>query len=190
MGCKWYKQCDNGDPNDLGPTSVFGWANRLKQEGIEPIIRYMAARQFPNALPEPYFAKMRHYAAAGIIWAEIGNEPNLNFEWDKKWIRLPSPRMRHTNPEAIRIVAETWIRDAQKALHAGVRPAFYAFAPTDWRGGTNPIYSSVEYTRKVVGHLAQHHRSATVDVMKRGGWIAPPTDQTARGGIWHSGGTK
>jgi predicted double-glycine peptidase len=80
--------------------------------------------------------------------------------------------MRHSNPEAVRIIAETWIRDAKKALDAGARPAFYAFAPTDWKGQFNPLYSSVFFTRKVVAFLAQHRRGETVDVFERGGWIA------------------
>lgn len=173
MGIRWYKQCDNGDPNDLGPHSMFGWAKRLKQEGIEPIIRYLVSEQFPDSLPDHHFEKMRRYAAEGIVWAEIGNEPNLDHEWKSNWHNEPgNAPMRHTNPEVIRIVAETWVKDAKKALDAGVRPAFYAFAPTDWKGAYNHLYSSVFFTQKVVGYLAQHHRAETIDIFERGGWIA------------------
>jgi hypothetical protein len=176
MGIKWYKLCDNGDPNDRGPHSVYSWARRLKQAGIEPIIRYMASFQFPNSLPDHFFDKMRHYAHEGIVWAEIGNEPNLLFEWSGEWhTSEDNPEMRHTNPEAIRIVAETWIKDAKSALEAGVRPAFYAMAPTDWHGGYNPYYSSVFYTRKVVAYLAEHRRAETMDIFEQGGWIAVHT---------------
>jgi hypothetical protein len=172
MGVRWYKQCDNGAP-DFSEGSIFAWCKRLKAEGIEPIIRYMAFPQFPNPLPDPYFQKMRRYAEAGIVWAEIGNEPNLDLEWQDAWRNGQDHKpMRHSNPEVIRIIAETWLHDAQRALDAGVKPAFYAFAPTDWRGNANPLYSSVFFTHKVVGYLAQHHRAATVDVFRRGGWIA------------------
>lgn len=173
MGIKWYKQCDNGDPNDTGPNSIFGWSRYLKGQGIEPIIRYFVPYQFPDPLPDPYFQKMQHYAAEGIVWAEIGNEPNLLFEWKGEWTQPHDhPRMRFGNPEAVRLVAETWVTDAQRALQAGVRPAFYAFAPTDWRGGYHPWFSSVWYTRKVVEYLAQHRRAETIDILGRGGWIA------------------
>jgi hypothetical protein len=173
MGIRWYKQCDNGDPDDLTPHSVFAWAKRLKQEGIEPIIRYQRDRQFPGSLPDDYFTKMKFYAAEDIVWAEIGNEPNLDIEWKSEWHNQQGNNpMRHTNPEAIRLIAETWIKDAKKALDASVKPAFYAFAPTDWRGGSHPLYSSVFFTQKVVGYLAQHHRAETVDIFRREGWIA------------------
>jgi uncharacterized protein YvpB len=173
MGIGWYKQCDNGDPHDVGPHSIFAWAKRLKQEGIEPIIRYLKSEQFPDPLPDHYFQKMALYAAEGILWAEIGNEPNLDIEWQSQWRNQPHHTpMRHTNPDVVRRIAETWVTDATKALAAGVKPAFYAFAPTDWRGGSHPLYSSVFFTRKVVGQLAQHHRAETIDIFQRGGWIA------------------
>jgi hypothetical protein len=173
MGVRWYKQCDNGDPNDTGPNSIFAWVKRLKAEGIEPIIRYLQSEQFPVSLPDAFFEKMALYAAEDIVWAEIGNEPNLDIEWRSDWRNQPHlAPMRHTNPEAIRLVAETWIKDARRALDAGVKPAFYAFAPTDWRGGSHPLYSSVFFTHKVVGYLATHRRAETIDAFQRGAWIA------------------
>jgi hypothetical protein len=173
MGIRWYKQCDFGDPNDLGPHSVFAWVKRLKDEGIEPIVRYLVSEQFPHSLPDPYFEKMRRYAGIGVVWAEIGNEPNLDIEWRPEWRNRDQHQpMRHTNPEAIRLIAETWVKDARRALDAGVRPAFYAFAPTDWRGGSHPLYSSVFFTQKVIAYLAQHHRAEVVDIFRRGGWVA------------------
>ena len=175
MGCKWYKQCDDTGPDSLGPGTIFDWAKHLKANGIEPIIRFFPKRQFPKSLPEVFFRKMERYADEGIVWVEIGNEPNLDFEWDLEWLKpdgTGDPRMRYTNPDAIRHVAEAWITDAKKAVEAGVRPAFYAFGPTDWKWDTNPIYSSVHYTRGVVQYLADHHRAETLDVFERGGWIA------------------
>lgn len=173
MGIRWYKQCDFGDPNDLGPHSVFAWVLRLKEEGIEPIVRYLVSEQFPDPLPDHIFAKMRHYAGAGVVWAEIGNEPNLDIEWRSEWRNRDQHQpMRHTNPDAIRLIAETWVKDARRALDAGVRPAFYAFAPTDWRGGSHPLYSSVFFTQKVIAYLARHHRADVLDIFRRGAWVA------------------
>lgn len=173
MGVRWYKQCDNGDPNDTGAQSVFAWANRLKQEGIEPIIRYLMSEQFPDGLPNAFFEKMKKYANAGILWAEIGNEPNLDGEWKSQWRNNDQNKsFRHDNADLTQRIAETWIGDAQKALNAGVKPAFYAFAPTDWRGGVNPFYSSVQFTRNVIRYLAQNRRAETLEIFRRGGWIA------------------
>jgi len=173
MGIRWYKQVDNGDPNDLTPHSIFSWAKKLKENGIEPIIRYMMPEQFPDSLPEAYFQKMRRYADEGIVWAEIGNEPNLEIEWKSEWRSRGDHRPVHqANAQAIQIVAETWIKDAQKALKSGVRPGFYAFAPTDWKGNFHPQYSSVLFTQRVVDYLAQNRRAETIDIFNRGGWIA------------------
>lgn len=166
MGVKWYKQCDDGQP------AILDWARRLKQEGIEPIIRYLVTEQFPDRLPDLSFARMQQYVEAQIVWAEIGNEPNLDMEWQAAWRdRLDRP-VSHTNPEAIRRIAETWLADAQRALAIGARPAFYAFAPTDWHGGSHPQYSSVFFTQKVVAYLAQHHHDETVAAFQQGAWIA------------------
>jgi hypothetical protein len=165
MGVKWFKQCDDGDPNQR---QVLAWATRLKQAGIEPIIRFFAARQFPNALPDHYFEKMRQYADAGITWAEIGNEPNLDYEWQEGF----NGRVDYHDPEVIRLLANGWVHDAQSAIAAGVRPAFYAFGPTDWRGGVHPKLSSVNFTSRIASYLAEQHRDETLAIFKQGGWFA------------------
>ncbi|MEW5987933.1 MAG: C39 family peptidase [Chloroflexota bacterium] len=178
MGVRWYKQCDHGDPNDLGPGTIFRWVLRLRDEGITPIIRYLQAQQFPGRLLAAHFQKMKRYAQEGVLWAEIGNEPNLDSEWQNEWRPVVGPggqplvKVSHTNPEVIRLIAENWVEDAEAALAAGAKPAFYAFAPTDWRGGSHPHYSSVFFTQKVVQHLAQRRRQRTLDIFQNGGWIA------------------
>jgi hypothetical protein len=178
MGVRWYKQIDNGDPNDTGPGSIFKWVLRLKEEGLTPIIRYMLSEQFPDRLPGHFFSKMQLYAQEGIIWAEIGNEPNLEVEWKSEWHSRPGAggqgdvRVTHTDPGVIATVARVWVEDAEHAIQAGVQPAFYAFAPTDWRGGSHPHYSSVFFTQKIVKHLAENYRQRTVDIFDNGGWIA------------------
>ncbi|MCL5998981.1 MAG: hypothetical protein M1546_23415, partial [Chloroflexi bacterium] len=165
MGVKWFKQCDDGDPDQR---QILAWATRLKQAGIEPIIRYFAARQFPNPLPDPYFDKMRQYADAGITWAEIGNEPNLDYEWQEGF----NGRVDYHDPEVIRLLADGWVKDAQRAIAAGVRPAFYAFGPTDWRGGVHPKLSSVSFTSRIASYLAEQRRDEAIDIFKQGGWFA------------------
>ena len=173
MGIRWYKQCDWGDPNDTGPHSVYAWVKKLKEAGIEPIVRYLMSEQFPDTLSDHYFEKMKKFADIGVVWAEIGNEPNLDIEWKSSWHnRQGHEPMRHSNPAAVKAIAEAWVKDARKALNAGVKPGFYAFAPTDWRGGNHPLYSSVFFTQKVVAYLAQHHKQTVIDLFKDGAWIA------------------
>ena len=165
MGVCWYKQCDDGDPNHR---EIFEWCKRLKQAGIEPIIRYFCDHQFPNPLPDHYFEKMKLYAEADIAWAEIGNEPNLDYEWQNEW----NGRVDYNNPELIRLLCEGWVRDAQRAVVAGVRPAFYALGPTDWNNGSHPQLSSVYFASRMALYLAEHRRAETMALFQQGAWFA------------------
>jgi hypothetical protein len=154
MGMAWYKQLDAGDPNDVGGSSTFSWAMRLKQNGIEPIIRYYQHQMFPGGLHDQAFKKMERYAAEGIVWAEIGNEPNLDqVEWNSRY----HGKLSWQNPYFPRIIVEHWIRDAERAVSAGARPGFYALAPTDW-GAERPHrrLSSVMFYRRMFEYVVAH----------------------------------
>lgn len=150
MGIKWYKQLDSGDPNDLGAYSTFGWGKYLRYHGITPIIRFYVHRQFPNGLPDSTFKKMRAYATEGILYAELGNEPNLPVEWQTSYLG----KLSWHEPNIARILAETWVKDAIKTAEAGMRPGFYAMAPTDWGAyRPHPMFSSVMFYDKVFGMI-------------------------------------
>ncbi len=153
MGMAWYKQLDAGDPNDVGSQSTFAWACRLKKNGIEPIIRYYMGQMFPGRLHDVAFAKMERYAAEGIVYCEIGNEPNLDHA---EWQSSHHGRLNFNNPFYPRTIVENWIQDAEKAVAAGARPGFYALAPTDWNGGQHPSLSSVMFYRRAFEHVAAH----------------------------------
>jgi uncharacterized protein YgiM (DUF1202 family) len=150
MGMAWYKQLDAGDPNDVGGSSTFAWVSRLKQNGIEPIIRYYQGEMFPSGLPAQAFKKMERYAAQGIVWCEMGNEPNLDYEWHSNH----QAAMSWQNAYYPRAIVENWINDAEKVVAAGARPGFYALAPTDWKGGVNDKNSSVMFYKRMFEHVA------------------------------------
>lgn len=151
MGMVWYKQLDAGDPNDVGGSSTYEWCKRLKQNGIEPIIRYYQGGMFPNGLPDSAFKKMQRYASQlGVVWSEIGNEPNLDYEWHSSH----SAKLNWNTSYYPNTLVERWIKDAEKAIAAGARPGFYAIAPTDWGGGVNPKNSSVMFYRRMFEHVA------------------------------------
>jgi len=152
MGIAWYKQLDAGDPNDVGGNSTFAWVLKLKQNGIEPIIRYYQGQMFPGRLHDQAFKKMKRYAAAGIVWSEIGNEPNLDrIEWHSNH----HGKVSWQNPFYPRTIVENWIRDAERATAAGARPGFYALAPTDWGDHRpHPSLSSVMFYRRMFEHVA------------------------------------
>ena len=184
MGIHWYKQCETS-PEDTGPNSIFQWLLHLKRNGIEPIVRYLMSEQFPGNLEGKYFQQMRRYAENGVTWAELGNEPNLRYEWRTDWQGryegqwphgkwAEEPRMRWGNPEAIATLARVWVEDATRAADVGAWPAFYAFGPTDW-GQHRPDskYSSTMFTDLVVARLAGHHRAETIRLFhERRAWIA------------------
>jgi uncharacterized protein YraI len=183
MGVRWYKQCETTD--STGDGSIYEWVLHLKRSGIEPIVRFLASEQFPDNLEQRYIDQMRRYAAAGVHWVEIGNEPNLAYEWKSDWRGkyegqwphgkwAEEPRMRWSNPEAINTLARVWIEDAQRAADAGAWPAFYAFGPTDWGSGRpHGYYSSTMFTDLVVARLASHHRQETINLFRdKNAWIA------------------
>jgi SH3-like domain-containing protein len=152
MGIAWYKQLDNGDPDDRGPESTYMWARRLKQSGIEPIIRYYQGQMFPGRLHDGAFEKMERYASAGITWCEIGNEPNLDHA---EWQSEHHGRVSWQDPFYPRVVVENWINDAERAVQAGARPGFYALAPTDWgENRPHPRLSSAMFYRRMFQHVA------------------------------------
>lgn len=198
MGIKWYKQLDSGDPGDTGDTSTYQWVKALKAAGIEPIIRYYVHRQFPKGLPYQAFDKMGYYAAAGVVYAELGNEPNLPNEWETEHQDHLSWRV----PAYPADLANTWIEDATRAINVGARPGFYALAPTDWGAGRpHPTLSSVMFYDKIFGHINADPelRSRMIDYFNGGyawlavhnspyefsldfdPWIAPPWDMCIRG---------
>jgi hypothetical protein len=153
MGMAWYKQLDAGDPNDVGGNSTFAWTRKLKRNGIEPIIRYYQGQMFPGRLHDQAFEKMKRYASQGIVWCEIGNEPNLDHA---EWHSSHHDKLDFNNPFYPRTIVENWIKDAEKAVAAGARPGFYAFAPTDWGGNRHPRLSSVMFYQRAFEHVAAH----------------------------------
>ncbi len=190
IGAKWFKQLDNGDPNRR---EVLDWCIQLKKAGIEPIVRFYVDKQFPDPLPEYYYQKMRMYAAAGITFAEIGNEPVLDYEWKEHW-RGRIHQQGHDDPEVVPLLARGWVNDAQKTLAAGMRPAFYALGVSAFNNGVDAPWSTVRFAQKLTKYLAAHHRQETLDIFRRGGWIAvhvatyekPPDfdPHSGMGGFW------
>lgn len=100
-----------------GPSRVE-FVRSLKQNGIEPVIRYYAPKPHPNFVPDP--AVVKSYVEAGAKWFETGNEPNLYDEWS----RIPSGI-----DEAVELVVEQFCRHEKIVRDAGGRALFYALSP-------------------------------------------------------------
>ncbi len=170
MGIKWYKQCDSTGPNDTGDGSIFRWVLALRDAGITPVVRYQVGHQFPNRLDGDRFEKMKHYVREGIVWAEIGNEPNLPDEWS--W---PKERVSWQKDDCIQAVAEAWLADSEQALSVNARPAFYALAPVDWGDGRpEQNFSGTKFNERIWGYIGADagRRNRAISIFKRGGWLA------------------
>ena len=114
---------------------------------------------------------MKRYADIGIVYAEIGNEPNLPVEWQADHVNTLS----WNDPFYPDLLARVWLLDANKTLATGMRPGFYAFAPTDWGPHRpHPRLSSVQFYNRILkvvrtyGHLQAGYRAA----FERGAWLA------------------
>ncbi len=168
MGLKWYKQCDNSG-SDYNDVSCFKWVLGLRDAGITPVIRYQQSEMWPgNGLDNSFWEKMKAYVKEGIVWAEIGNEPNLPWEWKSEH----RSALTWNNPDVIRVIAETWLSDAEKALALGARPAFYAMAPTDWRGGVHPNCSMPKFHENIWNYVGTHAPNRARNIFRSGGWLA------------------
>ncbi|HLB48687.1 MAG TPA: hypothetical protein VJL59_16895 [Anaerolineales bacterium] len=169
MGIKWYKQCDSTGPQDTGDGSIFRWVLKLRDAGITPVVRYQMGHQFPNRLDSDRFEKMTAYVREGIVYAEIGNEPNLAVEWS--W---PQEKVSWQNNDCIRAVAENWLGDAEEAVKRGARPAWYAMAPTDWQGGVNEFFSGPKWQELCWRYIGSDagRKERTRAIFRSGGWVA------------------
>jgi hypothetical protein len=170
MGIRWYKQCDSTGPGDTGEGSIFRWVLYLRDHGIKPVVRYQMGHQFPNRLDGDLFNKMAIYAKEGVVWAEIGNEPNLDIEWSS-----PSNFVTWQNADCIRTLAEIWLNDAEESLRRGARPAFYAMAPVDWGDGRpHPQFSGTKFHERVWQYIGADpgRRERARTIFQMGGWVA------------------
>ena len=140
---RWYKMLDNGNPANLQTITT------LKQAGIEPIVRLYQSRQFPGRLNPELRQRFGALRAAGATYVEIGNEPNLEGEWQEpnSW----------KNVAQVNSVADNWYLDAKEAIQAGLKPAIYAMAPTERNRNENPQWSSVQWLKGMMQRLAATH---------------------------------
>ncbi len=168
MGIKWYVQWDNGSA-DQSSGSVFQWVLALKRAGIEPIIRYKQEKQYPQRLSDAFFTKMQAYVQHDIRWCEIGGEMNNIANWELRQF----PNVDFRNPNTMQTLASNWIADAERAIQIGAKPALYSVDPVD-REPSGDLFarSSVGFMSALLAALAAQHRIRTIDVFRKGAWLA------------------
>ena len=170
LGVKWLKMMDNGDARNVE------WARRLVQAGVRPIVRLYEAHQFPGRLPSELINRASAFLNVGAKHFEIANEPNLTCEWKPEW----QDRVDYHNPDLVSRVASDWWADAQEVIRQGGKPAFPAMAPTE-RGGTNPLYSSVQWAQRIMMHVVSTDGAAFKGYLRDGTvWLATHTSPFTR----------
>ena len=167
-----------------------GWfAKFWKDNGVEPIIRFFISHMYPGRLPSGIYTKMDRFAAAGIRWVEIGNEPNIAVEWHDEGLRdLPhagDAAVIGSSDAAVARVSEDWLLDAEETIRHGCWPAYPALSPTDWHNGINPFYSSVDfYRRSFRYYAADPGRAARFrKVFADGAWLSVHTSWRQPGSL-------
>jgi hypothetical protein len=154
MGVKWYKMVADGSRDSVG------FAGRLVEAGIKPVVRLYAAQQWPGRLPASLLASVPEYVQAGVEYFEQGNEPNLTAEWPRGYLETLD---WHKRGLVEAVCASAWA-DALAIIEHGGRAAYpLAMAPTD-NGAQNPRYSSLAWQSGMLDWLREKHERAGCDL--------------------------
>ncbi len=121
-------------------------AEELLKHGIMPIVRLYRPAPNPGCLHGALLDALRAFAQSGVRYLEVNNEPNLVEEWAGG--KVP--------PDARRLVAENWLRDAEEVYAVGGYPAL-------------PAMSLGADGWDLVGELAA---LGHLDMLDAGAWIA------------------
>ncbi len=162
MGVEWLKLLDGGGTRNVE------WIRRLIEAGITPIVRLYQGHQFPGRLNTELIERVSELVSAGVDYFEIANEPNLTDEWEAAW----KEKVDYHDSALVSRVASDWWADAKEVIRRGGKPAFPAMAPTE-RGGTNQHFSSVEWARRILMHVAANNGTEFQGYLRDGTiWIA------------------
>lgn len=154
MGIGWFKLLDNRRGSSIP------LCKRLRAAGIEPIVRLYTHQQYPGSMMD--IGTVRTVEAlrdVGVVYVEIGNEPNQQVEWKDGYWRAGG------RPE---LVMDDWIKDALHVSRLGVYPALPALAQCAHHGECG----SIPWYEKALGYLATKSRNQMQELIERGLWIA------------------
>ncbi len=146
MNIKWVKCLHDG---------AEGLVEELRANDMMPIVRLYRYQPNPGRLDRELQERVKRLLAAGAVYFEVNNEPNLREEWRPGEWEAAGERL----PE---IVAEHWIADAEYVLEQGGLPAFPAPTP----GGH---WDDVDFMRRALGYVAERGRA---DLFQAGAWLA------------------
>lgn len=187
----WYKLVTGGEEfaNDCR------W---LLSVNITPVIRIYRATPGAMGVDDSLRNQWAAYRAAGALWFEFYNEPNLP---DPEWPLDIRPRVHYQNiDEVIRPLSENWLIFAETIIAMGGYPGFTSLSETSDSNG------AIQWLDALLGFLRDHHRERFMNIAKNGLWCAthpytlnhfyqeypgqpsvprPPEQQNGTEGGWH-----
>ncbi len=147
LGMQWYTFLDEGDPRNVE------MCRYLVARGVIPVVRLYSGAHMPNRngrieLVARYRECLDEMQAQYPLLILAYNEPNLPVEW-------PSERRGDcslNNPDALRVLAESWWADAKDVISMGGMMGFPVMAPTN-RNGRHPLYSGPDWAARFVDEV-------------------------------------
>ena len=134
---------------------------RLLASGITPVIRVYRAVPGAEPVDEGVRQLWERYRAAGALWFEFYNEPNLP---DPEWPGEQRERVDYRNiDEVIRPLCENWLHFAEIIIGLNAYPGFPALAETD---------TAVLWLDALLGYLRDNHRERFRSIAQRGLWAS------------------
>jgi hypothetical protein len=156
-------------------TPQFGWA-KLVSENVEhlpvceqmvdanitPVIRvYLTPQQNFDPLSQQAFDLVRQYAAVGVKWFELYNEPNLPVEWPQ------GVHVDYRNTSLIAMLVDRWMTWAEYVAGLGCYPGFISLADTP-----APALATIYWVDALFNYTATVHHQRFTNLLRNGAWYA------------------
>ncbi|NWF67990.1 MAG: hypothetical protein HXY40_02775 [Chloroflexi bacterium] len=153
----------------------FGWAKLVSEnvefvedaatllaQNITPVVRvYLTPEQNAQPLAQQAYSLVAAYAAVGVKWFELYNEPNLPVEWPG------GTQVDYRNTGMIASLVDRWMTWAEYVASLGCYPGFISLAETDV-----PALATVRWVDALFGYVAQAYYQRFVALLNNGLWYA------------------
>lgn len=151
MGVSWIKFLGKDSSSDLA------FVELCRANDIEPVCRLYVYNPHPYWVPSVRL--VQRYVQSGVRYFEMGNEPNLDTEWDSwEWAKGGQPNR----------VGEQLVRSIRVVKAGGGIPGLYAMTP----GG---LITHEEFFAKMLAHAANVlylEGGESIEQLLDGCWIA------------------
>ncbi len=134
----------------------------LLAANITPIVRvYLTPGQNAEPLPPQAFSQIATYAALGVKWFELYNEPNLPVEWPG------GTNVDYRNTPLLNMLVDRWMPWAEYVASLGCYPGFISLAETD-----SPPLATVYWIDTMFGYISSAYYQRFTSLLANGMWYA------------------